>query len=237
MKTFASNPCARRSLAFALAVFLLGAAGCSSLLEPRPDPSRFYLLTPQPPAGEVSPASAGGSLSVGLGPITMPAYLDRPQTVTRVGANELRISEVDRWAEPLAKNFARVLGQDLAARLDGARLHDYPWYNSTAIDYQIEVAVHRFETDASGQNLLAARWTILDGRDKRMLDAGNTMLAQSSAPGDVAASTAALSRIVAEFSEQIAATLRRLGEQRQAAAEAIPPRPRALLRAGTPSAR
>src|SRR5581483_8730221 len=168
MKTFASNPCARRSLAFALAVFLLGAAGCSSLLEPRPDPSRFYLLTPQPPAGEVSPASAGGSLSVGLGPITMPAYLDRPQTVTRVGANELRISEVDRWAEPLAKNFARVLGQDLAARLDGARLHDYPWYNSTAIDYQIEVAVHRFETDASGE---PARGALDDSRWARQADA------------------------------------------------------------------
>ncbi len=219
MKTFAAKLGVRKLSPFVLGACLLGIAACSSLLEPRPDPSRFYLLTPQPSAGQVSPASTGARMSLGLGPVTMPAYLDRPQTVTRIGTNELRVSEIDRWAEPLNKNFAHVLGQDLEARL-GAHVHEFPWYNSTAIDYQVEVAVHRFETDASGQSLLAAHWTILDGRNnQRLLDSGDTTIAQSSAPADAAASTAALSRTIGAFSDQIASTLRQLAESRQARAE------------------
>lgn len=208
----------RKFAVLVLAVCVVGVVGCSSLLEPRPDPSRFYLLTPQPPAGQVSTAGIGAGLSLGLGPITMPKYLDRPQTVTRIGPNELRVSEIDRWAEPLEKNFAHVLGQDLEARL-GARVHDFPWYNSTAIDYQLEVAVHRFETNASGQSLLVVRWTIRDRRSKRLLDSGETTIAQSSAPGDTAASSAALSRTVGQFSDQMAGRLRQLGEPRQAGSE------------------
>ncbi len=205
---------------FSLIIFgaWLGLAGCSSLLAPRPDRSRFYVLTAQPAAAQVSPASTGAGLSLGLGPITMPPYLDRPQVVTRIGPNELRLSEIDRWAEPLDSNFAHVLAQDLTLRLGTTRIHPFPWYNATSIDYQVEVAVHRFETDASGRSELAAHWTIIDGRNKSLLDSGDTTIAQSGTPGDTAANTGALSRTVAEFSDQIAATLSRLAEQRQATA-------------------
>jgi uncharacterized lipoprotein YmbA len=210
------KPFARKFSLIVLGICLLSPAGCSSLLAPRPDRSKFYVLTPQPAAGQLSPASAGAGLSLGLGPITMPAYLDRPQMVTRIGPNELRLSEIDRWAEPLGANFAHVLAQDLTMRLGAARIHAFPWYSSTRIDYQVEVAVHRLETDASGRSELAAHWTITDGRNKNLLDSGDTTVAQSSAPGDTAASTAALSRSVAALSDQIVATLRQLARQRQA---------------------
>lgn len=196
----------------------LGLAGCSSLLEPRPDLSRFYVLTPQPVAGQVSPASTGARLSLGLGPITMPSYLDREQIVTRIGPNELRLSENDRWAEPLQSNFAHVLAQDLTLRLGAARIQPFPWYAATPIDYQVEVAVHRFETDASGRGELIAHWTIIDGHNKNLLDSGDTTLAQSGAPGDTVANVAALSQTVAALSDQIAIRLSQLAEQRAAAA-------------------
>lgn len=207
---------AQRFLIAILSLGLIGAAGCSSLLAPRPDRSKFYVLTPEPSAGQVSQASAGAGMSIGLGPITTPDYLDRPEIVTRTGPNELHLSENDRWAEPLGVGFAHVLARDLAARLSAAQIHSFPWYNSTPINYQVEIQVHHFETDSSGRSELVAHWAIVNGRTHDIIDSASTTLARSGSPGDTAVGVAALSQILGEFSDQIATRLRGLNEQRQA---------------------
>ena len=58
-------------------------------------------------------AAAQGPV-IGVGPITVPKYLDRPQIVTRSGRNQLALGEFDRWAEPLQDNVLRVLAENLA---------------------------------------------------------------------------------------------------------------------------
>lgn len=203
----------------ALAVCVMGAAGCSSLLAPQRDLSKFYILTPQTPTGQVSAASAGAGMSIGLGPVTIPDYLDRPAIVTRIGSNELRLSENNRWGEPLKQGFANVLSRDLAMRLGAAQVHRFPWYNSSSIDYQVKVAVHHFETDASGRSELIAHWTIIDGRNHDVLDSANTTLVRSGPSGDTAASVAALSHLLGQFSDRIASRLQRLAERHQARAQ------------------
>jgi uncharacterized protein len=219
MKHFPYQRPAQRLMLTLLGVCVLGAAGCSSVLAPRPDLSKFYILTPQSSAGQVGQTSAGAGMSIGLGPITMPEYLNRPEMVTRTGPNELHLSENDRWAEPLEAGFTHVLTRDLAMRLGGAQIHAFPWYNSTSINYQVKVAVHHFETDVSGRSQLVAHWAITDGRNHEVLDSANTTLAQSSASGDTAAGVAALSHLLGEFSDRIATQLRRVAEQRQARAQ------------------
>ena len=180
------------------------------LLRPLPYPHGDRLVTIDdlyPKVGE----EQGGS--------TIPDYLDRPEMVTRIGANELRLSKNSRWGEPLKVGFAHVLARDLAMRLSAAQIHRFPWYNSSLIDYQVKVAVHHFETDASGRSELIAHWTIIDGRNHDVLDSSNTTLVQSGKPGDPAASVAALSHMLGQFSGRIATRLRRLAEQRQARAQ------------------
>lgn len=206
-----------------LAACLTGAAGCSSLLAPRPDRSRFYVLTPTRTAGQVSPASARAVVSIGLGPITMPNYLDRPEIVTRIGRNELKLSENNRWGEPLDSGFAQVLARDLEMRLGAAQIHTFPWYGSAPIDYQVKIAVHHFETDSSGRSELVAGWTIIGGHNHDILDSANTTLVQNSVPADAEASVGALSHILGQFSDQIATQLRSLAEQRQARTETSAP--------------
>jgi uncharacterized protein len=219
MKRVGAMRLTQKFLLIALGACVFGAAGCSSVLAPEPDLSKFYILTSQPAAGQVSQASAGAGMSIGVGPITMPDYLDRPEMVTRTGTNELRLSENSRWGEPLNVGFAHVFARDLAMRLGAAQIHRFPWYNSASINYQVEVAVHHFETDASGRSELIAHWTIIDGRNHDVLDSANTTLAQSGAPADMAASVAALSHILGQFSDQIATRLRRVAEQHQARAQ------------------
>src|SRR5512145_1644163 len=88
------------------APLLLG--GCAS------QPSRFYLLSAMPDNITASPAMSNQQApTIGVGPITLPRYVDRPQIVTRTGPYEIKLAEFDRWAEGLDANFSRVLAENL----------------------------------------------------------------------------------------------------------------------------
>src|SRR5580704_4660938 len=93
----------------------VAAAGCSPLA-PRPNYSRFLILAPL--ARGANPAVTTAStparqLAIGIGPIDFPDYLRRSQVVTRSSPNQIELSTVDRWGEPLDKNFQRVLSENL----------------------------------------------------------------------------------------------------------------------------
>jgi uncharacterized lipoprotein YmbA len=74
----------------ALVAVLLGLGACAST------PSRFYLLNTLPASETVPATAAGRGPVVGVGPITLPKYLDRPQLVTRASRNQLTLGEFDR---------------------------------------------------------------------------------------------------------------------------------------------
>ncbi|HEX5606452.1 MAG TPA: PqiC family protein, partial [Candidatus Binatia bacterium] len=69
----------------------------------------------------------GNALSLGIGPIKIPRYLDREQLVTRISQNRFAIAENDRWAEPLEENFSRVLSENLSILLQIDRVAAFPW--------------------------------------------------------------------------------------------------------------
>jgi hypothetical protein len=184
---------------YALPVLVL-LAGC---LGPRQDPSAFFLLSPVPPPTAESPVP----VRIGLGPITIPGYLDRLQMVHRLSDNELAVSEADRWAEPLEGNIARTLEENLAAMLPGASFVAFPWYPSEEPDYALGLEFRRFEADSSGAVTLDATWSL--SRAGAPIDGAEALLgAQADGPGRGAA-VAAHSRALAELSRQIAAAVRR----------------------------
>ena len=68
----------------------------------RSDPARFYVLTEAPRStGAAPPAEPGREATVGVGPVSLPGYLDRIQIVTRRGA-QLEVAELDRRYRQLA---------------------------------------------------------------------------------------------------------------------------------------
>ena len=72
-------------------------------------PSRLYTLLPAEAAVE---GEAQGP-ALGLDPVTLPAYLDRPEIVTRAGGHQVRLGESDKWVEPLQPMFRRRLEERL----------------------------------------------------------------------------------------------------------------------------
>ena len=85
--------------AFLAGLMLLTLAGCETS-----EQARLYTLSGLPftaASASIQPASTS-ALAIGIGPVTLPFYLDRPQIVRRTSPNRLEIAEFDRWAEPLS---------------------------------------------------------------------------------------------------------------------------------------
>jgi len=184
--------------------------GCSlGILEPSKDPSQFYVLTPVSSAASVPLTYGTGraptEISIGLGPVKFPAYLAREEIVTRSSPNKVDISDIDRWAEPLDKNFVTVLAQNLTVQL-GAHVKTFPWYRPANLDYQIALDIARFDTDAKGTAQVAGRWDIEDPDRATTLNSGEINIIDAAQSGETKAAT--LSRALGDLSTQLAEAVR-----------------------------
>ena len=189
-------------------------AGClSSFTTPQPDRSRYYTLT-----AKVEAESGGNpgldDMTLGVGPVRIPGYLDREQLVTRVSESRFDISENDRWIEPLDENFSRVLAQDLYALLKSDRIFRYPWPNGRYITHQIDIEVLRFEATAANEAQLSARWAVIETVTKQMLASKTSFIKKPIQGATKEATVEALSATVADFSREIANTVRAVAKKK-----------------------
>jgi len=196
-----------------------GAASCSLGLEPRPDRTRYYTLAANPGAGEAGAGAATGAgpspgrpplASLGLGPVTLPRYLDRPHLVTRLSPERLAVSADDRWAAPLEELFWRVLAEDLRRLVSTGEVVPYPWSRSAPPALGVSVEVLRFEAEAGGAAVLEARWSVGGGGGGPPLASGATRVREPAQEGDTAASVAALGRAVEALARDVSAAVQRL---------------------------
>ena len=171
--------------------------------------SRFYLLIPdeQPAATPV----LAGQPHIGVGPIDLPKYLDRPQIVTRSDSAEIRLTETERWAEPLQENFTRVLAENLSRRLGTGRVSIEPSHNRGNIDYRVIADVLQFDANDAGEIMLLVYWNILDRNGASLTGMQKSEIRMPIAqPADTSRTVSRLSAAVAELGRTIAARLSEL---------------------------
>jgi hypothetical protein len=190
----------------ALIVAVLIVSGCGMT-----QPSRFYTLSSLSDAGAAK-TGAQNDLAVGVGPISLPNYTDRPEMVRRTTPNEFELGEFERWAEPLQDVFSRVMIENLSVLLATDRVFKVPGRRDTAIDYQVEVQVTRFDADVGGPAVLGARWEIFDNDGKSLVVDRSTFTETVEGDGYGAVATA-MSRTVAAFSQEIAAAITALSRR------------------------
>jgi uncharacterized lipoprotein YmbA len=178
---------------------LLGlAGGCASA------PSHFYTLS----ASGATPKDSS-DVSVAVGPVSIPAVVDRPQMVVNIGPNQVRLDEFNRWALPLQNNIARVIAENLTAQLGTPRVTVFPELTSADADYRAIVDVQRFDSTPGEAATLEALWVVRrmkDGKSER----GRTTVRQSTTEKDYAALAAAHSQAIARLSQEIADAVRAL---------------------------
>lgn len=183
---------------------ILTAAACCLLsgCAPRPIPSRFFM--PAPRAAERSFAGTQAP-SVGVGPIEIAEYLDQAQIVTKVGDYEYALHEFSRWAAPLRNTVPAILRENLASRLRTERIFDYPWTQSAARPaYQIAVDIVRLHCDTAERCELMAFWEISDLERSGIVAIKESTLSTVAAGADYTDQVAAISRLLGELSDEIA---------------------------------
>ena len=178
---------------------LLGfTVGCASPM------SRFYTLS-----AANAPAATASNLSVVVGPVSVPAVVDRPQIVVTTGPNQVRPEEFNRWAAPLQNSIARVVAENLVAMLGTPRVALFSQTLGVDVDYRAAIEVQRFESAPGEAASLDAVWTVSRIKDGKS-QTGRTTVREPVQEKGYDALAAAHSRGLARLSRDIADAVRAL---------------------------
>lgn len=171
--------------------------GCATT----PDAS-FYTLSATSPSVE-----RASHLRIEVGPVAVPAQIDRPEIVVTTGPNQVRLEAFHRWASPVQDEVARAVAENLAALLDTG--HVTLASRTLDAEYRVAVEVQRFESVLGRAATVNAFWAVHRTRDGRSR-AGRTTAREVVSEPTHAAIVAAHSRAVARLSRDIAAAIRSL---------------------------
>ncbi|TDG14806.1 membrane integrity-associated transporter subunit PqiC [Seongchinamella unica] len=126
-------------------------------------PARHYKLSAQ---GSLPAASTGPAL--GVGPVSIPQYLDRDGIIRSDGANGLRIASTERWAEPLDQGITRVLSLNLAGLMETQNIQPFPWHPRRQPDFGVKIRVLAMDADSTQATLLT-EWLLYRVSDGQAL--------------------------------------------------------------------
>ncbi len=184
-------------------------AGCA-----RTQPSRFYVLTAVAEAENPVPGDfTKNGKTIGVGPVEIPSYLDRPQIVTRTGPHEIELAEFDKWAGTLKENTTTVLAENLSTLLTTDQVYVFPWRTGISIRYQVTVQVLRFDAVPGEGVALDAHWVILGDDGRRMLLMRGSRIRQPVLGTGYNEIVAAESLALGKLSRDIAAALQSLSSE------------------------
>jgi len=185
-----------------IALVAIAAAGCSTA------PSRFYSLDPTATA-DGSPAT---SATIMVGPVTVPAAVDRPEFVVQVAPNRVDVDEFNRWVAPLNDAIARAVAGDLVVILGTPDVATETLANFNP-DYRVTIDVQRFESIRGQAVVMEAVWNVrkMAGGATR---SGRTTARETVQTDSFEALAAAHSHAIAKMSADIAAAIRAEAEQK-----------------------
>ena len=187
-----------RILILLVAAALFALVGCGATTPP----PTFYQLE-EPASTMLSGLERG--IAVGVGPVNMPAYLDRPQIVTRAAAHRLELSEFNVWAEPLMESIPRVIIVNLSNMLQSTRVFLLP-RRDTAIplSYRVTLAIARFDGKLGGDVQLVARWIMYKGEGEYPLMTKVSIIAEASGGSGYENLITAQNRALKKLSQEVA---------------------------------
>lgn len=169
-------------------------------------PDKFYMLRAANLPGQS--AIYGDGPLVGLGPVRIPAYLDRPQIVTATSGQEYRLSEDHRWAERLDENIARVSAQNLSAFIPTDRIVMHPWPREPKPDVQVAISIQEMHVDPTGEVRMSALWSLRQGKSDVTNHKFNCHLPASTT--DYAQMVEVESQCLIRLNREMAAAIKRL---------------------------
>jgi len=183
-----------RPLFFVSVLAMLLLTACSTT-----PPTHFYVLDALPQTERANKQA----LAIGIGPITLPALLERKQMVTRLHDNTVQLAEFHQWAEPLKDTLPRVIVKNLAALQPTYVFRAYPWSAYGNVDYRIIIDIDSFAAETKKNVKFSASWAIMDERQHAIIKNGKTQLERILPNPAPAAIAEAMSQLLSQFSQRL----------------------------------
>jgi uncharacterized lipoprotein YmbA len=175
-----------------------------------PHTSRFYVLNTID--GPQKADACADMPSLGINPLDLPKYLDRPQIMTRINKNELKLSESHQWAEPLKDTIPRVVACNVGSLMCGD-VKVWPWKGSDQVDYRLNAWIIHLDGTPGGNAILNVRWSISDEHTKKLMVSKESTYREQVGENSYESLVSAYSRLLASFSRDIAASLAAVGRE------------------------
>ena len=186
-------------------------SGCISV-QNSPTP-RFYVLNAQDENQVINKVNMDAEVFIGVGPVKIPEYLDRPQMVTQGKERMLKFAQFDRWGESLDLGMARLIRENLTVMLPGAKFTEFPWNLSIPIKYQVMVEILQLTSELDRDLLLVAQWLIIDTQNSKTMLMKRSEFRQPIIPQNYSGLAQTLSTACASLSSEIAEALAKLETQ------------------------
>ncbi len=164
----------------------------------------YYRLSATAPASRG--ASASG-LSVAIGPVTLPSYIDRAEIVFAIGPNEFQIPSNALWIGSLQENIARTVASDLGHVLGSSnvRAGSEPGFKPR---YRVALDFRQFHGISGQEAILELSWRIKDGASGASLSRHSASFREPIIGDGYEPLVAAESRLLGQAAAAIAASLR-----------------------------
>ena len=179
--------------------------GCMSV--PNSPTPRFYMLQAVDGNQISKKINIASDMVIGVGPVKIPEYQDRPQIVTQDEEKMLKFAEFDRWGEPLDLGMARLIGENLAVMLPEAKFTLYPWNSSVPVKYQVVVEIVQLDSNLDKDLFVVAQWLVIDVKNAKTVIIKRSEFRQSIVPQNYSGLVKALSITCASLSSEIAESL------------------------------
>ncbi len=187
-------------------IVLIALGGCA-----RSQTTNYYILhSLQTQGSQGGDAGTDQGPAVGVGPVKVPDYLDRPQIVTRTTRDNIQIAEFDRWAEPLEKNLTRVLADNLSTLVPSEHVCVFPWRKCMPVQYQVTMEIIHLEKEPDDKIMLDASWSVLENDGEKLIATKRSKLVVPVESAGFEAIASAESRAVEELSGEIASVIKSL---------------------------
>ena len=184
-----------------LTVMALGFSACG-----KTPSARFYTLSPMASQDKAVHATKEGKKIIGIGPVKIAAYLDRPEIVTRSSPTTIELASFDRWAEPFEDMIASSLAENISTMLPPVQVIADPWPEAD-IDYQLVIKIKKFDSDKDGNIQLHASWGILQNSTRKISSVTESKISVPGSVGDYDAIAINMSRALVKLGKEIAAEL------------------------------
>lgn len=133
-------------------------------------PIRHYVLQDgQPLSSAPANLAQPGLVRVGVGPISLPRLLNRPQLVVRLQGSEVRFEEQHQWGGRLQEDITQLLTAELQRLHPKDSVYAWPTPAQPLPQRQWAVDIAQLDGQPSGEVTLQASCRLLERDDRQPL--------------------------------------------------------------------